>query len=1142
MSKRNSLGNTSGSNTLFKYFARSPAASPQTPQQNRNTSVSNGDGATPKSSLNKDKSTEQKVQSNKKEAVDERQDDDESPIRPVKPKRLKLIDSDSESDRENECDNVPSVETVPPKKAARSATSAPSTPQPKKKMKMEPKEPMTFEEKLKAMEVQDVDDVVEDIFDEPVEYMHNNLEFLKPENIKDINGHKKSDPEYDPRTLYVPKSFLDKLTPTTRQWWDMKSRAMDCVLFFKIGKFYELYHMDADVGVTELGFTYMKAMKGEAAHSGFPEQSYDRMVTTLVAKGYKVARIEQTETPEMNAERVKTTPRATKFEKGLRREICQVTNRGTQVFSQQVGVTNNYEPNYMLAVCEKHTLTSNRFGVCFIDTSLGEFNIGEFDDDKHCSRLLTLLSHNLPVFILYERNGLSARTSQIFKSMLNKTQKEQLLPGTQFLAADKTLKMMAEKYYKVDNQIVWPEEIKALQCDSDHLGLTPKPSHSLALRSIGACLWYLSQCLIDEQIVSLGRYTTYIPPDNMTSDSVENLERSLNRTISSKMTNRHMVLDSITLSNLKLTEESHSLLNTLDHCCTKFGKRMLKNWIYNPSCEKGVIIDRQDAIKHLMDDDDLLNEAKTILGQLPDLDRLLNQIHAFGNVKRSKDHPDGRAVFFEQKSYNKNKIRDFIAVLDGFDALTKLPAMFKNCKSKYLRTLTQCSPNGNFPDIREALKVFKTGFDHNDALEKGVIAPGAGVDREFDYVNREIASINNELQAYLKKQEKYFGCRLSYSGTDKKRFQIEVPEKCCHLVDKSDIEYTLEGQKKGFKRYHTEDLKDMLKRMIETEEQRNAILKDLSRRMFEKFSNEYQQWKKCVDLAATLDVLLSMATYGNTQGHLCFPDIVDGADGPILEMEDGYHPCMKLTDDFIPNGITLGGSSPPLALLTGPNMGGKSTLMRQVAILVIMTQMGCPIPATSCRMTLVDRIFTRLGAQDDIMAGHSTFLVELSETSSILKHATLSSLVLLDELGRGTATYDGTAIAASVVNFLADLKCRTLFSTHYHNLVDNFHKDNRVSLGHMACMVENENDDDPTQETVTFLYKYSDGACPKSYGFNAAKLAGMPNGVIKRAHELSKKVEAEALKRKLVSKIMVANGASIAEIRDILTKLKTLVV
>lgn len=407
--------------------------------------------------------------------------------------------------------------------------------------------------------------------------------------------------------------------------------------------------------------------------------------------------------------------------------------------------------------------------------------------------------------------------------MLNKTLKDQLLPGSQFLTAEKTLKMMAEKYYKFDNQIVWPDEIKLLQSDSDHLGLTPNPSYSLALRSIGACLWYMSKCLIDEQVVSLGRYAFYIPPDNF--DSIESLEEIFNKTISSKITSRHMVLDSITLSNLKLTDENHSLLNTLDHCCTKFGKRLLHNWICNPSCENGVISDRQGAVKQLMDNDELLNGTRTILGELPDLERLLNQIHQFGSAKRSTDHPDGRAVFFEQKSYNKNKIRDFLAILNGFDALTKLPSMFKKCKSKYLLTLTQHSSNGTFPDIQEALKIFKvrwcyefcnflflklflfsqTGFNHKDALEKGVIAPEAGVDDEFDYVNREIKSIDDELQALLKQQEKFFGCRLSFFGSDKKRFQIEVPEKSCHLIDKSEYEFTLESQRQGFKRYYTEE-------------------------------------------------------------------------------------------------------------------------------------------------------------------------------------------------------------------------------------------------------------------------------------------------------------------------------------------------
>lgn len=400
----------------------------------------------------------------------------------------------------------------------------------------------------------------------------------------------------------------------------------------------------------------------------------------------------------------------------------------------------------------------------------------------------------------------------------------------------------------------------------------------------------------------------------------------------------------------------------------------------------------------------------------------------------------------------------------------------------------------------------QNGFDFESALKDGVIAPAKGVDPKYDATIEDIKKIEAELATYLITQEKYFGCRIQYVGNDKKRYELEIPESNAR---KADERYSLEGQRKGAKpvrRFTTNETREFLKSMQSAEERRNNVLNDLQRRMFEKFSREYNLWKTCVDFAAIIDCLTSLAVYGNNQNEMCFPEILpsEKSAAPIIEITEGSHPCL-LSDGFIPNGIVLGGEqAPAMSLLTGPNMGGKSTLMRQVGLLVILAQIGSPIPAKSARLSIIDRIFTRLGAQDDILAGHSTFLVELNETSAILKHATANSLVLLDELGRGTATYDGTAIAAAVVDFLANLKCRALFSTHYHNLIDYFHNDDRISLGHMACMVENEGDnyEDPTQETVTFLYKYTSGACPKSYGFNAAKLAGMPLGIIKRAFQV----------------------------------------
>lgn len=226
-----------------------------------------------------------------------------------------------------------------------------------------------------------------------------------------------------------------------------------------------------------------------------------------------------------------------------------------------------------------------------------------------------------------------------------------------------------------------------------------------------------------------------------------------------------------------------------------------------------------------------------------------------------------------------------------------------------------------------------------------------------------------------------------------------------------------------------------------------------------------------------------------------------------------------MENGFIPNDIKLASDSfKNLVLLTGPNMGGKSTLMRQLGLIVIMAQMGLRVPAESCKMVPVDRIFTRIGAKDDILAGESTFYVELSEASLILNSASKYSLVLVDELGRGTSTYDGTAIAYSVVRELGNRGCRTLFSTHYHILVDDFKSSDAVTLGHMACMVETD-EEDPSEETVTFLYKFICGACPKSYGFNAAKLAGVPLKIIKAAKEKTEYLEKEVEKRKLFKQI-----------------------
>ncbi|XP_052867845.1 probable DNA mismatch repair protein Msh6 [Anopheles cruzii] len=974
-------------------------------------------------------------------------------------------------------------------------------------------------------------------------WSHQKLDFLKPNKIKDIQGNRPDSEKYDGRTLFVPEPFLGSLTPAMRQWWEVKSKHFDCVLFFKVGKFYELYHMDAEVGVTELGFSFMK---GEFAHSGFPEQAYDRMSSTLVEKGYKVARVEQTETPEMMQDRCKAQRTNSKYDKVVRREVCQITVKGTEVYGQQVRITTNHQPRYMMAIVEAvRPGAGSRYGVCFIDTSIGLFHLGDFDDDNQQSRLLTLLSHYPPVLLLHERSatGFSEGTQRIFKTLLANVPREALTSNSQMWSGEKTLKYLAEKFYggTSGEASQWPSVLRSLVDESDSLGLTPKQSSLLAMKALGGCVWYLQRCLLDQQVMPLATYEQYIPLDAQPDREAPAKDR-----VRAANANRFMVLDSITLKNLKIVGDENSLVQKMDHCCTKFGKRLFHHWVCAPSCEREVIVERQQAVGELIEDNALLQDVRQLLGQLPDLERLVVQIHGFGNARCSRNHPAGRAILYEEHTYGKKKIGDFVATLSGFRSLLALPTLFSGAGSVLLKRLTQPkSRNGAFPldTMQKQVTFFESAFDHEHALKSGVIAPEKGVDTEYDTVERDIEDLKRELEEYRAEQSKYFGCTVEYHGNDKKRFQLEVPEA---RAKKARSEYSLEGTRGGknaVKRFHTDETRQFLKQMIQYEDKRKAVLKDLSRRIFEKFSLEYGTWKSCVELVATLDVLTSLAEYARSEGVTCVPELLEKASPngkPLIEIEEGIHPCVgsDVAERYIPNGIEVGDEGrATLVLLTGPNMGGKSTLMRQVGLLAVMAQMGSRIPAQSCRMTIIDRIFTRLGASDDIMAGHSTFLVELNETCAILRHATADSLVLLDELGRGTATYDGTAVAASVVHFLADLQCRTIFSTHYHNLVDSFQDDPRITLGHMACMVENEDGDDPTQETVTFLYRYSAGACPKSYGFNAAKLAGMPAAIIKRAYELSKTVEADALKRKIMMKLV--KNAPQQEIRDLVVKLKS---
>ncbi|XP_014470347.1 PREDICTED: probable DNA mismatch repair protein Msh6 [Dinoponera quadriceps] len=1128
-------------NTILNYFSSPKAVKkPEPKTEERENSQTPKRQQKNKERFKNGRGKENQNTDERKRSYKEDQDDEED--KSIKPKRRRLIipdddsgedsgddfkpdseseesESVSEGDTEHEPDTETEEET--PEKKRKISSTAKSKPERPSCSKYNIKTPSKTKKEPKQV-AQTPSQAVNNGSTAVPTWPHLKVEFLQPEKIRDAQRRTPKDPDYDPKTVYVPQDFLLNQTPAMRQWWELKSKHFDCVLFFKVGKFYELYHMDAVISVNELSLTYMR---GEFAHSGFPEIGYGRYSASLIERGYKVARVEQTENPEMMTARCSKMSKPTKFDKVVKREICQVSTRGTRVYTPLDVEASTPNSNYLLALVEKLNFdsTTSSFGVCFIDTTIGEFYLAQFDDDRSNSRLLTLLAHHPPVHVTYERGNLSPKTLQIINSTLPAALKEPLQREVQFWSATTILKKLHEEdYFKKENDssFEWPHGLKPYLNEGDSLGLTPADSKELAVHALGGCVYLLKEYLLEQRLLAQGCFNTYCPPDFSAASNRTGLNYA-----------NTMVIDAVTIKNLRIFGEG-SLNSVLDRCCTAFGKRLLREWICRPSCRKAVILERQQAVQELVDRIDVTQSARAILTPLPDLERLLSKIHAQGNP-RMRNHPDGRAIMFEGPTYSKRVIIDFTKILAGFEDVLKFIEQFDGFKSNLVTRCTRYEPDGEFPRLRETLDYFKTAFDHEEAKKQGCIVPKKGVDTEYDSVLTELAENKENLDQYLQKQRRHFGVKITFYGTDRKRYQIEVPES---QVKKVGPGYELQSQRKGFKRYYTAEAKELLAQQMNAEEHRDKVLKDLNRRIFAQFSESYDTWHMAVHKLATMDVLISLADYARN-GDMCVPEIHEGSDGEIfVEIREGKHPCIT-SDNFIPNDTLLAtGDAASFMILTGPNMGGKSTLMRQVGLITIMAQLGSYVPASSCRVTLVDRIFTRLGANDDILAGQSTFLVELSETATILQHATPYSLVLLDELGRGTSTYDGTAIAASVVDALTKLKCRTLFSTHYHSLVEDYKTNKEVTLAHMACMVETEEEEEVSQETVTFLYKLSEGACPKSYGFNAARLAGVPSVITKRAHEIARRMEQETNQKHIFSALCRANTA--AEMRDLLMKLR----
>ncbi|OTF82360.1 DNA mismatch repair protein Msh6-like protein [Euroglyphus maynei] len=879
-----------------------------------------------------------------------------------------------------------------------------------------------------------------------------------------------------------------------------------------MGKFYEFFHMDAVLCSKELKILFMR---GNYAHAGFPEKSYKQYADALVQKGYKVARVEQTETPEMMAERCKEMKRTTKFDKVVKREICRISSIGTRYMSDIDADTFLDNTSYLMAfTCKEFTKSSFDFGICFVDVSIGQFFLSQFRDDRNNSKFRTLISHYSPVEIIVEESN------QITKLIDAICPSARVQKMKRFKSCNQTLKFVYEKNLWTNISKDFRDEILD---PSDVIQQTARPEFESAIVAMGAIIDYLEKSLIIEDIMSMGQFKVFNPPE-----------------FNSVMTKlpSHMIMDSMAMKNLEIFEsltdnnvsKTSTLFKIIDHCQTAFGKRLLRTWICQPLCGLREELEmRREAVRDLAENIDIVGchkHWKEMLKKLPDLDRLLTQIHSQSSLKRSKDHPDSRAILFESNIYRVRKIKTFLDTIAGFEQISKIVhnvrSKLDSFKSRYIHQLmTYKDDGGLFPRIEEKIGFFRQSFNEEKVRQDGHFIPDKGVDDDYDRACEMIANIENNLDDYLNEQQLFFKTRITYVNAMKNRYLLEVPDSCESKISKWKEKFELKSSRKGYKRYHTAKLIEMIEQLEAAENEKQILLGDIFRRLLARFDQDYMNWRQAILCISKFDTLLSLSNtrqlFESNGSDSCLPEFLyDHQDRPIIRAKDLRNAFLVINNTVIPNDIELMGET---LILTGPNMGGKTTLMRSIGLLVILAQIGSYVPASECQLTPVDRIFTRIGAYDIVLENESTFMVELNEALSIIKYASKLSLALIDELGSGTSTFDGTAIASAIIfNLSETIKCRTLFSTHYHSILGELNGKANIKLGYMSYMIENENNGhDPIEENIVFLYKLRQGICNKSFGFNVAKLAGIPTEIIRRAHQHSQQFELECRVKSLLN-------------------------
>jgi DNA mismatch repair protein MutS len=823
-------------------------------------------------------------------------------------------------------------------------------------------------------------------------------------------------------------------TPLMRQYAAIKKEHPSALLLFRLGDFYELFFDDAVVAARELQITLTSRNKEKGMAipmCGVPYHAAEGYISKLIRRGFKVAICEQMEDPRL-------------AKKLVRREVTRVVTPGTAADSS----LGSEENNFLAAVAS----IGDRVGFAALDLSTGEFRATEFAGESAARRIQEELEQLRPREMLY------ASSAPLFEPRKNES--AGVFPGSgQSAGAAGTISNISSARpaeSPLDDWIFAPDH--AIPLLENHFGVLSLEGFGLAGKpaaasAAGAILYYIrsTQRGTLQHVDRIGFY-----------------ERQ-----------NCLVLDAVTVRNLELieplffgTDAGVTLFRGLDATVTPMGKRLLRAWMLRPSIDQSEIEARLDAVEVQVKDLMRREELRRALEGVLDLERLLSRV-----------------------TLETANPRDVLALAASLARIPKVRSGLTGFDASRLASLHGLIDE--LADLRE--KIDRTIVEEPPLTlsDGGVIA--AGVDKDLDDL-RDLSRNSKQYLAQVEHRER----ERTGIGSLKVKFNsvfgyyIEISKSNQHLAP---TDYERKQTLVNAERYTTPELKEYESKILDAQEKIVEIERRLFAELRSSIAAEAKRIRQTALALAEVDVLACLA-HGAAMHNYCRPKFTGKPeDAGDLEIVEGRHPVIEQqelaagSERFVPNDLFLNSSTHNIVVLTGPNMGGKSTYLRQAALIVILAQMGSFVPARAARLGIVDRVFTRIGASDNLARGRSTFMVEMTETAAILHTATPRSLILLDEVGRGTATYDGLAIAWAAIEYLhARVHAKTLFATHYFELTELAEQLSGVKNYHVSVK--------ETGGGVVFLRKVEPGAADKSYGIEVAKLAGLPNEVVVRAREV----------------------------------------